>query len=560
MSVVMMDANYYLRLMNELDKERAELAQLETRANELQRELLAVHTAIVKKSAKISDLTKQRRLSSICRLPTEILLAIFKLDIRERPGLKRKEELIAVSRQWKDIITNTPTIWSFINITHLHEPDIRKHLKKSKNALLDIVIELSNQTTDLDVLSSCLDLITPHANRWRSFCIVDPSNSKFKTDVGRFFSKLLKDFEFPSLKRVLIPDFDNTPYPTFLSSTRAPALEYLEIRNYSPNDNDFAPVATLRALHLHIKHSHRVVNFSSFIPTHALTTLKLEGDICDWTFQPNGLHFPVLASLDLNVSNVNQVLEAIVAPNLERFVYCDDFAAPRVVFGGVGPKFSSVRYLRMCSTGRMDHIIKRASQFNNNHYDPPRFECQTFPGVRHVELNSEVLLNVCPARPQSENSTQDPYPMDCWKDLESISVEIPSETTTSLVSPSIKWTEACDRLLGWLTQRRNSDAPLLRVKVMHVPDWPAEYDLKYLVCLYDSLKVCCNLKFDVPLELNARFAVDADSLLLVSTTYVSRNNVRFILSSSQHLEFTDDSSQLKGMPSYVWYRKKRGGW
>ena len=532
-SRVVVNVNYYLGPMNELEKKSTELVQLEERAEEFLKEPLDVHTAMAEKPTKVRNLIKQRP-SSICRLPVEILLAIFKHNIYEQPSLRRKGELAAVSHQWKDIITNSPTIWSFINLSDLHESEMRTHLWRSKNALLDIVIgfdlwledpEGSAEEFDEEpgkdswhkdsALSLRLDTITPHANRWQSLCIIDQRNPDMATEtLGKVISKLLKDFKFPFLKCVIIPDFGYTSYPTFLSSTRAPALEYLELEDYSLT-NSFAPVTTLKTLHLVLKvdYMHRV-NFRSLIPTHALTTLRLEGHISNWIFRPNSIQFPVLVVLDLKVSNVNQFLDAIVTPNLEFFGYDSPFGEkdpPQVLFGGLGPKFSSVRRIRICSTNRLFREVRNSTLL--------RLECQTFPGVRHVELAPNVFVDICMARLQSANSTQGPYPMDSWKHLESVSVQV---SPLSAMWPSDQWAGVRDHLLEWLAQRRKFDAPLLRVKVVGVPDRSTEYNLKYLICLYDSLKMCCKVEFDVPVRVRAHLAVDADSSLLVSITGVSK--------------------------------------
>ena len=434
--------------MNELREARAELVRLEASAKDLLSQLLDVRAAISRQRTKINELIRQRP-PIIDRLPTEILLSIL---IHAQPNFRRKRQLVGVCRRWKNIILDSPMLWSLIVVSgEESSKSIRTHLKRSGNALLDILIEVEDWSSYRG-LESSLAILVAHAHRWQSLCLVDRRREEGAV-LGEFISKVTAHTEFPSLKHVIIPDFGDPTYPAFLSPARAPALEYLELAEYRPS-NDFLPVTTLKKLELTFRyHLDLPTSFSSFlsrIPTNALTALKLKGEISNWSPQTNGIHFPALSILTLMVTHTRQILQAIVAPNLGRFNYdasleCDD------AFSDLGPKFPNVRSLHMpCSF-----------------FDPPDILllCETFPGVPHVELNQWDFVEFFKPCLVTADPTESPYPIDLWNDLESL----------SLWQPDDEWTRGLDDLLGWFTHRWKSGLPPLHVKLTGIRvDEPSE--------------------------------------------------------------------------------------
>lgn len=105
------------------------------------------------------------------------------------------------------------------------------HLKRSGNAPLSIFIQVEKWSS-FTRLESALTIVVAHAHRWKSLCLVDQCRKEDATVLGEFISNVTTHIEFPSLKHVVIPDFGDAAYPTFLSPACAPALEHLELTEY----------------------------------------------------------------------------------------------------------------------------------------------------------------------------------------------------------------------------------------------------------------------------------------------------------------------------------------
>lgn len=495
--------------MDELKEARAELARLESRAKELLVEFMDVRAAISRQRTNISELVRRRPPAIRC-LPAEILSSILKLDIEMDPDPNRKQRLAGVSRRWRDMVLNSPTLWVHINLFGYDVSLIRTHLRRSVTALLDIVMNIDPcwPENNYDPLLSRLAMVMPHAHRWKSLSVIDPREESDIT-LYELVSNAMNHLKFPSLKYVYIPIVGDMPYPSFLSQTHAPVLEHLDFRDYHPA-TDFLPAPTLKTLKLSLFYDTDTApcaSFPSLIPTYALTTLTLEGRMTDWSLRSNSIQFPALTVLTLQISDTNRFLAAIVAPNLERINYYawKDPNPPSIVFDGV--RFDSVRCLRLA--------------FGSAHPDRDLGAvhlCEAFPSVYHVELNSRDLINLFAARSANSGSTQDWYPIDLWTDLRSLTLG--SYHTK-------KWILVFDYLLRWLSQRRTSGLPILHVKI------PSSFDLfghprdmvEDILRLHESLKGKCILEFNVPIEGKLLNPVGADSSLwLVSacTARVSR--------------------------------------
>ena len=495
--------------MNELREARAELARLEERAKDLLNQLFDVRFAISRQRTKINECINQRP-PAISRLPNEMLSSILSFDICTQADLKRKQQLAGVSHFWRDVILHNPMLWSFIEFSNTTDSrSIKTHIARSGNVPLNVVIQVTycggSETTHM--LFPNLEIVVSHAHRWQSLLVVNLDSLCHDSSIGTYISNTLGDREFPALKSVtvpsirIVPNFDNESYPIFLSRVHAPALEYLELRKYCPSE-DFLPATTLKTLILDLEpdvHDHNgFPRFLYLIPTNALVMLDLRGNNCDWSLQTNSIHFPVLTMLTLTVAHTGQILQAITAPNLERFVYSSwrehIHGAPESSFGDLESKFSSVPHLDI----RKVNGTSRAFLLH-----------EAFSGVRHIELNLEDVPDFFRlSLPLAKSNAAHPsYAIDRWSNLENLSVR-PS---------SSKWTTTSDNFIEWVKQRgMNLERPL-HVKLTGA----TEATLDYLLRIYNSLKGCCTLEFDVPVKLTPRLVVDwVDPLLqLVSAQY-----------------------------------------
>ncbi|KAL4068172.1 hypothetical protein J3A83DRAFT_3824684 [Scleroderma citrinum] len=429
--------------MDDLTKARAELTRLRDKEKELAKHLLDIRTEITAQEGKISTMIKLRP-PAINTLPRKILLLIFDFVIRNDSDSvslwKRKQKLAGVSRRWKDLILNSPILWSTIMVHEQDSAFTETCLKRSCETLLDIVVKGCNDLIDYTTLSSSLDIVMSCAHRWRSLHVDE--NEAF---LGDFVVNKINHLDFPSLRRVTIPALRAVAYPNFLFSTHSPVLEHLHLGN-NPAWQDFSPAITLKTLKSTFYHQRSASSpsFPYLIPVHTLTTLSLSGDIGKWTLRPNSIHFPHLDTLTLQVNRALHFLEAIAAPNLRHFVHStfSQYDTPSVVFSNLSSKFASVRHLSVLHTlPGLDSDL-----------DAERL-CQAFPSVRHAELDSCSMLQLfAPRWPCGE------FRADIWSDLVSLTLHKPCDS----------WFPTLDLLWGWLEERKRLNISPLRVKVMDI--------------------------------------------------------------------------------------------
>ncbi|KIK10583.1 hypothetical protein PISMIDRAFT_20257 [Pisolithus microcarpus 441] len=129
---------------------RAELARLEGAERTIFKQLVEIRAAIKKQKSRIEESVKKR--SVINRLPVELLSWIFRFLLvyndsftsRELLGLANSRNgLSMVSRLWRNVILDTPELWSDIVLTDDQPPDIaflEIQLRRSRKVPLNITI------------------------------------------------------------------------------------------------------------------------------------------------------------------------------------------------------------------------------------------------------------------------------------------------------------------------------------------------------------------------------------------------------------------------------------
>ena len=508
--------------MDNLTQARVELARLEAKAQELVKQLLDVRAAVSAQRSKISQLLRQAS-PPIHRLPTELLLPIFEFDISAHPDCERKQDLAGVSRRWRDVILNSPIFWTIINIPRLDPSCINAHLKRSGESLLDIAITVRGHgQLDYECLAPYLDIVTPHAHRWRSLHVFDVGvpDAIFGgmiLPVGMFIVEAIDHLQFPSLKRVIIPSFGGIEYPDFLTPTCAPALEHLDLGEVLLYEN-FAPPSTLKTLRLTLDEFDEVhyPSFAYIIPTQSLTTLSLSGDIADWILRPNSIQFPVLSTLTLSVGPTNELLQAIIAPNLEYFNYDPYYEDHPLSFAfeDLEDKFNSVNHFSFLRTARF-HGAPDSGILS---------VCKTFPNVHHAELRLQELSDLFPDRSSDAVSTHIRYPVDLWKDLQSL----------TLRGPSSVWVKGIDHLSEWLMRRQKLDLPPFRIKLTDFGRHSgSSVFLDHFERLHECLGNYSSLEFDIPITKKINLSRVGDpSFRMVSVFPTAAESILLPLNSS----------------------------
>ncbi|KAG8956317.1 hypothetical protein FRC04_004397 [Tulasnella sp. 424] len=110
------------------------------------------------------------------QLPVELGTFILQLLFPDTEDSRRSKKDMAelyslrlVSKSWKELVENTPTLWTYIKATDYPIPVIRDCLRRSKNYPLRITILHFPMFDDPPkVLIQYLQLLQPHSSRWKS--------------------------------------------------------------------------------------------------------------------------------------------------------------------------------------------------------------------------------------------------------------------------------------------------------------------------------------------------------------------------------------------------------
>jgi len=470
--------------MVELSRARAELALLEEQARRLLNEFLRVRAAVAMQRAKVDELIRTRP-TAFNLLPTEILLSILDLDVRACRHLERKYQLAGVCRRWKDVIFDRPSFWTTIHVA-TSPSSIMTHVERSRGALIDIVIETSlwSQSKHLALVPS-LDIVSSLAHRWHRLSIAylfgfnEGEDESDDTTLAEFIIGRINHLHFPSLKYVAI-SYCNAASLNLLSPTRTPILEHLELKEFIAKRTDFPLSIALKTLKLDFYRS--PVDYPLFpylIPTQALTKLSLSRSTETFSPQPNSIHIPSLKVLEIScLAKTRRFMNAIVAPNVEQFTYTsfDADDPPSVVFRGLRSKFTNVRHLSFYrpKTKSTPELL----------YADAIALCEAFPGVHHVELNTDQLSHFFDPTLSNARARR---PIDLWTELESL----------TLCGLHPKWLEP-NQFSAWLVDRQALGLRKLYVKLVHSSEYdgPSEsFDFEFPP-LYEILKENCILEFD----------------------------------------------------------------
>ncbi|KAI6010606.1 hypothetical protein EDC04DRAFT_790750 [Pisolithus marmoratus] len=331
-------------MQKELAQLRTELDRVRKRESELLLELFDARAATEIQNQKIRDsIARIQPIAVIGHLPTDVLsrilyFALYVTHCREwvRHPLQ-KRQFAGVSRRWRDVILNSPSLWTAICVCPSWSLSyVEQHVARSREHPLDITIR---NWSSFSSIGAHLHPIRRCAHLWHSLTIYAG------VEVARFLLRDLSKLSFPCLKSIHIQstgDFD----AEFPMADNTPALEQLLLKNCRP------PVPLLPSLA-------------------KLTTLMFYGDMDRWQLEPRSIHLPLLRSLTIDVDNPNMLLKAIVAPELSHFDYrgrnCREVPS---VFDGLLSPFNKVHYIRLRALSK----------------DPVATVCRTFPNVRHFEM------------------------------------------------------------------------------------------------------------------------------------------------------------------------------
>jgi len=462
-----------MTVVDELTQVRAELKRLEEKEQNLREQLSSVCVVIKAHKSRIESLI-QIKPAPIGALPFEILSYVLDLSVSATLSLhpRRRRELASVSRTWRDVILYSPTFWTNIDITpgRANMSLVKAHTARSRQCLLDITIQ--SWQNSRPQLSALLDVIIPHAHRWRTLDIRSNSHHCLQLVLDKF-----NDLKLPSLTRTSIIATAYIQYPSFLRSESSPVLQSLELRPFIPVD-DFPSGQPITDLSLQFSpQCLGLRTLPSLLLSQKLTTLELVYSDSP-SLEPDSISLPFLTSLTLKATQPRELIKAVVAPNLSYLhftvvVPCHQLSA---VFHGFESKFRNIRHLVLdapSSTLEIECAEVVSSVFSN---------------ARHVEVHTVEtdaffwtnLDGSCAA--------------DHWESLESL-------TFRGMV---VYYESSTKPLVRWLQQRKLAGRPMLRVRLAECiftsdhDDDEDDYDgygsKPYSFSdLYDSLREICIL-------------------------------------------------------------------
>ncbi|KAI6001288.1 hypothetical protein EDD15DRAFT_2230989 [Pisolithus albus] len=420
-------------MRKDLDQLRTELDRLRRRECELLQELSDVRAAAEAQSKKIDDIIEMQSVSVIDRLPVEILSRILHLALSvtryeewEQHPLW-KQQYAGVSRRWRDVILNSPSFWSAIILGFgWLSSCIVTHLARSREHLLDITIRQRSPYNELPCHLLC------YAPRWCSLTILFTSSNR---DPVHDLLIRFRGLSFPNLKHLYINGYGYID-AKFMKAGNTPALERLRLVQ---RGEDRLPI--------------------SFLPAVGrLTALTLSGEIGRRKLKSSSILLPFLRSLTVDASDPSEILKAIVAPELSRFV--GRFRSP--LLGGIPPVFNKVHYTCVLSSTKKSIATV----------------CQVFPNVRHLEIGAGALEFFYGLGERT----------DLWGDLESV---------TFRTLPVQEFEGVVNKLQGWVRQRKSTAKPLhMRFTSISCGNYRLERTGRLLSTLYDCLPNDCTLEID----------------------------------------------------------------
>lgn len=412
---------------------RIQLAYLQKKEMEVQEELHRVRVAIQSHKSRINHLIWTR--APINTLPFEILSYVLELTASSTEHDWTTSALAMVSRTWRHIIVDSPKFWNHIDLSpHRNVPFVKACVARSCQYPLHIVIKSWYMPA---ILSIYIDVILPHVHRWRTLEIRENRLQCFQLILNK-----INHLQFPSLVRTtIVPDFvPNMQYPPFLRPENSPSLKSLHLNNLVPMDG-FPPGKRISDFSLQFSDNPfgwQILPSLLSSSSQDLTTLKLAYSACP-PLQPSSIPLPFLTSLTLEGSHPNELLSAIVAPQLIHvYLTVTDDEDLSTVSNGLESKFHNTQHLGLHVKDPSISVVECASSISS-----------VFPNVRHVELNTIDIDDFF--RTDADAS----HPADKWGSLESLTFR----------GMKICCDPAQARyFVQWLRQRNLQGLPMLPVK------------------------------------------------------------------------------------------------
>ena len=386
----------------------------------------------------------RRTQAPIDSLPTEIVCQILTSAIVETDTLRRgnvhrihKPQLAAVCRHWRDIIVNTPHLWTFIELSPQWSIRslLKAHVERSQECPLDIVCQgfrFEEEKTD-GYDEALMDIMMPTVHRWRSLAITNDFEM-CKVAVARLGRPV-----FPLLTHLSISR-NRTHRPKFFHPECVPALKHLEACMTAVT-HEFPPA--LEELTIGCSDFPEAIPRSLRIPSvQGLKALSFRGQTNLWRIQRDSIHLPLLTRLSFDVTYAEQLLRVLSVPNLTHVDYLQRHDETLfTAFNGIPSKWETVRELRL------KIALHRTRE---DYHGGLTALCLATPKVRSVEIMAQHLDELF------KDCRQAQYPIDRWAHLEKFTV----------IGGVHHLNEAGRYIVPWLQQRRDMGKSALKLSFL----------------------------------------------------------------------------------------------
>ncbi|KAG8956316.1 hypothetical protein FRC04_004396 [Tulasnella sp. 424] len=235
-------------------------------------------------------------------LPVELGTFILQLLFPDTDESDRSKEDMAelyglrlVSKSWKELVENTPTLWTYVTATDYPIPVIRDCLRRSKNCPLRIAIfywPFLLDDSPPKPLTPYLQLLQPHSSRWRSVsCTVcgepDPGNEHVRNFLESP-APILQSIYASFGTRPLVPTIN-------LAGGQAKNLKHLDLQSIVLpwSSNLLSGLETFRLVSQDIIPAEEIINL--FAKSPCLRRFELS---CHGTEGQNNQTAPVAPALD----------------------------------------------------------------------------------------------------------------------------------------------------------------------------------------------------------------------------------------------------------------------
>jgi len=380
-------------------------------------------------------------------LPTEIVCNILTTAIettlpRDDAHRIHKPKLAAVCRRWRDIILNTPLLWTYIEISPkwLIMSLLKAHVERSQECPLVIVCRSVGWTSGSVTYRDeqlALNIVVATVHRWRSLTLT------YYCIGGTLLTGKFSHTVFPLLTHLSISP-DLVCHGPIFHPEHVPALKYLEtsMGAFIPYLNFPSPPA-LEELTIDSS-CHWTPRSLEFLSFQGLKALSFCGYTGEEHIQPDIIHLPLLTRLSLDVSHAEQLLRILSTPSVTHIVYQQqDSETLFTAFNGIPSKWTNVHELGL-----------RLVEWRSNH---PREDYRVSltalhlaaPEVRSMEVVADDLgdLFAC----QQGGSV---YPIDHWVHLEQFAI----------IGDCVDELNEMGRyIVPWLKQRRDMGKPALKL-------------------------------------------------------------------------------------------------